>query len=223
METLIEALAQFVGEMPMFPLPQMVFFPHTLLPLHIFEPRYREMIQDVRKGGLPIAMGNLTLRRSLDADGRLEVAEVAGAGFMTRCEELPDGRFLIELSGVARVKITSERPSGRLYRVVAVEILNDEPGDDDRTQERLDTLQVLVISLAQHNERVGQYLQHLLRTADSPAAAADAVANAIVTEPKLRQALMEELNVEKRLDTVLGRMAELLALAAHADDDTPLN
>ena len=79
------------------------------------------------------------------------------------------------------------------------------------------------MSLSQQNERVGDYLQQLLRKAPTPSAAADSLAAAIVSDPAMRQSLLEESSVLKRLDVVVGRMAELLALAARAEKGTPLN
>ncbi|MEZ4460468.1 MAG: LON peptidase substrate-binding domain-containing protein [bacterium] len=223
METLLQALAQYMGEIPMFPLPQIVFFPHTILPLHIFEPRYRQMIRDMRDQGLPIVMGNVKPGQVVDAQGRPEVFPVAGVGFMTKCEELPDGRFLVELDGLARVEILEEHDTQKLYRLVKVALRPDEDDDPTQAQERLETLQVLVMSLGQQNERVGGYLQQLLRKAPTPSAAADSIAAAIVSDPSVRQSLLEETSVLKRLDVVVSRMAELLALAARADKGTPLN
>jgi Lon protease-like protein len=79
-------------ELPIFPLPNVVFFPHTLLPLHIFEPRYRKMLADCLAGERRLAV--VLLRPGWEADyyGRPAVHSVAGAGEIIQSEMLPNGR-----------------------------------------------------------------------------------------------------------------------------------
>ncbi|MGH7405380.1 MAG: LON peptidase substrate-binding domain-containing protein, partial [Candidatus Methylomirabilales bacterium] len=79
-------------EIPIFPLPNVVFFPHTLLPLHIFEPRYRQMLADCLTGERWLAV--VLLRPGWEAEyyGRPAVYAVAGAGEIVASERLPDGR-----------------------------------------------------------------------------------------------------------------------------------
>lgn len=223
MEFTLETLQRHLKKMPMFPLPQIVFFPHTTLPLHIFEPRYRQMIRDVREHGWPIVMGNLPENRTFDEFGRPAVLPVAGVGFMSQCEELPDGRFLIELTGVARVRIVEEHPPQALYRTVAVELLEESDADFEETTELLNTLQVLILSLTQHNGKVGEYLQLMVQRAPSPGAAADALLAALVTDRDLRQTMLEQTDDITRLDAAVNRLAELLAIAARPKSDSPLN
>lgn len=113
---------------PVFPLLGVFLFPHQLLPLHVFEPRYRQMVEDLLDGP-----GRLVLaspRRRRDAD-RSDLPEVAGLGEIVRHEKLPDGRFMIWVLGLARVQIT-ETPSERLYRTVQCERFAevDVPADE---------------------------------------------------------------------------------------------
>jgi Lon protease-like protein len=91
---------------PLFPLPDLVLFPGQVQPLHIFEPRYRQMVRDLLDGS-----GELVLGTVLGADkGRLaEVApvqEIAGLGRLEQYRALPDGRFLVILLGLRRVRVT---------------------------------------------------------------------------------------------------------------------
>lgn len=223
MEITINALEQYLGNVPMFPLPQIVFFPHTVLPLHIFEPRYRQMIRDVRAEGLPIVMGHIPTDRRLDPHGRPEILPIAGAGFMTACEELPDGRFLIELSGISRVRVLEEHDPVKMYRTVVAQIVDEIAAPAAVVDDLRNTLDVLVLSLTQENAKVGAYLQNLMARAGSPGAVADTLASAVVSEPTVRQSLLEDPHVEARLRSVTTRLAELLAIAAQPKVDTPLN
>lgn len=210
-------LVSHILDCPMFPLPQVVFFPGTVLPLHIFEPRYRAMIQDARRENLPIVMGNLLPERRLDALGRPEVAAIAGIGFMKSCEELPDGRFLIELEGVCRVRITSEHGQEKLYRRVAFEILESHSSDPKSEEKDMETAQLIIGSLRSVNEKVAEFLANLSRKATDAGDLSDSLASAIIADSLERQALLEELDTTHRIHRVVSRLAELLTISAKSD------
>src|SRR5439155_3670176 len=112
------------GTVPVFPLPDLVFFPHASVPLHIFEPRYRKMIEDVLGGDRLIAMALLKPGWEQGYDGSPEIFPLGCAGLIEEEARLPDGRFNIRLRGVTRVEIQSfERESP--YRVARVRVLAD--------------------------------------------------------------------------------------------------
>jgi ATP-dependent Lon protease len=100
---------------PMFPLPNVFLFPGTLMPLHIFEQRYRQMIEDSLDGPGRIVIATVLEAHHDECAGAPPVHHIAGLGEIARHERLPDGRFLIVLAGLARVLIR-EVPSDRLYR-----------------------------------------------------------------------------------------------------------
>jgi Lon protease-like protein len=90
---------------PIFPLPNVVLFPGVPLPLHIFEPRYRDMVRDSTAG--PEIIGMVLLRgdwRS-DYEGNPEIFEIGCAGKIVNVESLPDGRFNILLHGTREFTI----------------------------------------------------------------------------------------------------------------------
>ncbi|MFY9343335.1 MAG: LON peptidase substrate-binding domain-containing protein [Planctomycetota bacterium] len=99
---------------PMFPLPGAFLFPCQALPLHIFEPRYRSMVHDLLDGP-----GRLVIAAIRGEVGKEPPAvfPVAGLGEIVRHERLPDGRFLIWVLGLTRVRL-AEVPSDRPYRLV---------------------------------------------------------------------------------------------------------
>jgi Lon protease-like protein len=109
-------------EAPMFPLPGVFLFPMQLMPLHVFEPRYRQMIEDCLDGPGRIVMATVPESAKDELPGAPEVHTVAGLGEIARHQRLPDGRYVIWLAGLARVRI-DEAPSDRLYRRVRYEIL----------------------------------------------------------------------------------------------------
>jgi Lon protease-like protein len=110
-------------ELPLFPLPNVVLFPAALLPLHIFEPRYRAMVNDALEGERLIGMVMLRPGWEPHYEARPSVYTVGCAGFITHAERLPDGRFNIMLRGLEKFRILDERSAregGDLYRVARV-------------------------------------------------------------------------------------------------------
>ncbi len=105
---------------PIFPLPGVFLFPHQVLPLHVFELRYRQLVADLLDGPGRLVIG----AQPIAAPGTLrdvpDVLPVAGFGEILRHEKLPDGRFHIWVLGLARVRI-HEVASDRLYRKVQCE------------------------------------------------------------------------------------------------------
>ena len=99
---------------PIFPLPEVVFFPDTVLPLHVFEPRYRQMIADCLAGDRWLGVAMLRPGWEKDYQGRPPVHDVAGAGEILQAEVLADGRFNILLDGRARVRILEEEAAERV-------------------------------------------------------------------------------------------------------------
>lgn len=108
---------------PMFPLPGVFLFPAQVLPLHVFEPRYRQLVEDCLDGPGRIVLGTIT-----DEGDPPAVLPVAGFGEIVRHEKLADGRYNLWLLGLARVRI-AEAPSDRLYRKVVVQPFSEVQAD----------------------------------------------------------------------------------------------
>lgn len=109
---------------PVFPLPRIFLYPHMVMPLHIFEPRYRQMIEDLldRRGWLVIAP--ICEGHEDNQVGTPPIYPVGGLGEIVKHSHLDDGRYLITLAGLGRVKIR-EVESDRLYRKVQFERLHE--------------------------------------------------------------------------------------------------
>lgn len=105
--------------MPVFPLPRVFLFPHQVLPLHVFEPRYRQMVGDLLDGPGRLVIGTIVPGRRAPAAQPPAVMPVAGLGEILRHETLPGGRFMIWVLGLLRVRI-DEVPSDHPYRLVHV-------------------------------------------------------------------------------------------------------
>jgi uncharacterized protein len=118
--------------LPIFPLPNVVLFPNVFLPLHIFEPRYREMIADAAASDRLIGMVLLRPGWENEYEGRPPVYPIGCSGVITHMEQLHDGRYNIVLRGLERFRILSE-DQDRSYRRATVERLAEcEPAGEER-------------------------------------------------------------------------------------------
>lgn len=115
---------------PVFPLPDLVFFPKTVIPLHIFEERYRLMTREALEGERRIAL--VLLRQGWESAyrGSPPVHEVACLGKIESHEELEEGKYNIVLSGVARVRLVREVRSIP-YRLAEAELIRELVYDDE--------------------------------------------------------------------------------------------
>jgi Lon protease-like protein len=199
-----------LSSLPIFPLPNCVLLPGGLMPLHVFEPRYRELTRDCLAGDQ--LMGVARLRPGFESStyGRPPVYETCGVGKIICSEELPDGRFALLLRGVARVAIARELPSERKYRLVEAHPLDDMSYDTQDAHAHHRRLIQLCDRLAEVIDKGGSQLRDLVRGFDSPGACADAVAAALVMDTDARQELLEALDPMVRLQRTLGHVSHLL-------------
>jgi Lon protease-like protein len=196
--------------LPIFPLPDQTFFPHTLLPLHIFEARYRAMITDCLGRDRRLAVVALEPGHEDRYEGKPPVAPVAGMGRIVRCERLPTGRFNILLKGDARVRIERELPSDTLYRVVLATPLADVGADKPAVAALTGKVKAQCVRILEAVGRARAGLRESLDAVAEPAALCDQVASAVVAAPAVRRALLEELDVEHRLERLTAALDDLL-------------
>jgi Lon protease-like protein len=118
------------SEIPLFALPNVVLFPAALLPLHIFEPRYRAMVSDALDGERLIGMVMLRPGWKPHDEGTPDVYSIGCAGFITHADRLPDGRYNIMLRGLEKFRIAQERQAregAEMYRVAQIESIAETP------------------------------------------------------------------------------------------------
>jgi Lon protease-like protein len=129
---------------PVFPLPVVVLFPGTHAPLHIFEPRYRQMTADALAGDRRIGMVTVRPEHAVGMEGDPPVFAIGCLGSIAEHRRLPDGRYELVLRGEQRFRLLREppRPASQLYRTAEVELL-DEPFERAEA-ERVGALRVAV-------------------------------------------------------------------------------
>ena len=133
----------------LFPLPNVVHFPHTDLRLHIFETRYRQLIAELQDLDEDQRLIGMVLLEASESGGSAQIYRTGTAGRLTEVEPLPDGRYNIVLHGVFRFTVERE-VSGTPYRQAVVRELEEARVDrlSDAWREPLDELEQLAQSLA---------------------------------------------------------------------------
>jgi Lon protease-like protein len=132
-------LENFDGKVRLFPLPNVVLFPRVIQPLHIFEPRYKQMVEDALDDNGLIALCLLRPSAGYGANNVAPIYSEICIGKIVQEERLPDGRFNLLLQGVSRAKIIKEVNDGKLYRTAKVEILHDVPLASEENANRIRT------------------------------------------------------------------------------------
>ena len=205
-----------LSRLPIFPLPQATLFPGALLPLHVFEPRYRELTRDVLADNQLMAVARLKPGFESNYEGRPPVYEVCGVGRVIEQHERPDGRFDLTLSGVARVRIVSEHPPDRLYRAVRAELLLDTPPEPALVVALEAQIATLWRALGPHLPESVRDLRELTRDAAGAGAYADRLAATLVGDPDVSQRLLAETDPAERLRILVERLQELADTLAPA-------
>jgi Lon protease-like protein len=214
-ESLRAAVQEARGAVKVFPLPGVVVLPGTPTLLHVFEPRYRAMTADALATDRVMAVATLRSGEGA-AQARAAVHPVAGAGFIEADERLPEGRFNIVLRGVSRVRLVEELDRGKPYREFQVEVLEDRypPGGPEALQGQVEALEQCVYELAGllPPESGAAKLAEAAARLRSPGRLADMVGAAVVSEPDARMRVLEELDVGRRLEFVMGEVAGVILM-----------
>ena len=187
-------------EVPVMTLPNVAFFPQALMPLHIFEPRYRHMLRDVLATNRLFAVAGLDPRQAGEP-GKFEPPHrIASVGIVRACQKNDNGTSNLLLQGLARVEIAgivSDEP----YRRIRVRALASQPGaSDDENQllrRELSRLLNLKLKLAAEGSRE---IAAFLKTVDDPEAFVDIAAFSLCENSALKQKLLETLDVHHRLE-----------------------
>jgi Lon protease-like protein len=217
---LLDLVAGAASRVKLFPLPEATLFPNQGLPLHVFEPRYRQLMRDAleadRVVGIPQLRPGFTPE---DYAASPALYPLLGVGVITQHQDLPDGRYNVIIRGVARARLLTELPALTSYRIARVELLAEEPGGD-----RQDLGAPLAACLLEIGRRLSPETAAALgrlAALHDPGRLADLTAAALLS-PEYHQRVLGELNVARRIRFVTDRVAELL-LSTKSDPGQLLN
>ena len=198
-------IAAALDVLPVFPLPQTVLFPGALLPLHIFEPRYRAMVKDVLATNKALAIALIRETGERDGNRNPPIEAVAGVGLIIDHAELADGRYNILLRGRARVQL-EELPFVPPYRRARATLLHSTVGEPPPRD--VAALLASAAAFAADIRARDPEFDFRIPPHTSAAAACDLASHHLVLDARERQSILETLDVAVRL----RRTTESLAL-----------
>lgn len=203
----------FGKPMAFFPLAAVSLVPHGVVQLHIFEPRYRQMVSDALDEAGQIAMAVF--------DGEAWQEEYHGAppvrpmmcvGQIVAHEALADGRFNIALQGVCRARVVAELPPAedRMYRMAMLEPVSIEEIDDGEMKPvRLNVMRLLTKSSLKDLRDADAMVRHLKDPEIPTTAILELVGFSLIQDPEAKYALLAESSVQRRADMVQDELREL--------------
>ena len=194
----------FSGVTRLFPLPNLVLYPHVVQPLHIYEERYREMVSDALATDRLITMSILKPGWEIDYDSRPPVAPVGCLGKIITHHRMEDGCFNLLLLGMRRVRISCELEPVRAFRQAQVELLTDCYTDDSTLDPEL-LRHNLLEEFRQHlpKESYADPLDQILSGHIPLGALTDLVSYTLPLPPDVKQELLNECQVEVRAQLLL--------------------
>ncbi|HEY8750591.1 MAG TPA: LON peptidase substrate-binding domain-containing protein [Tepidisphaeraceae bacterium] len=193
---------------PLFPLPNVVLFPGAVLPLHIFEERYKVMMVDALRGPRLLAMALLRPGWEKNYHGRPSIEPVVCVGSIISQEKLPDGRYNFLLRGQQRCRVVREHGDepyrvGWLEAIAESDAMEIDFADDRRRLESVFQSPVLGLS------SLGRKFQQLLAGPTSTIQIADLVAFYFLEDLQLKQSLLAEPDPRTRVTRVVQNFESL--------------
>ena len=189
------------AELPVFPLSNFIIFPKTSVPLNIFEPRYIDMVNDSMKSNKLIGM--IQPKKSNNQYGVPELYEVGCVGKITSFRETEDGRYLIELKGVARFRNIKEIQSEKKYRILKVSYDNFVKDLEEKNEElKFSDLELIFKDLKTLFERKGFIINWKALEKQSLDETINALAMASPFTLEEKQILLEAKNLDLRKDKI---------------------
>jgi uncharacterized protein len=199
---------ELLRSVPLFPLPNVVMFPRAVLPLHIFEPRYRRMMADVLTGDKRIAMALLKDGWQQQYHGRPAIEPVVCVGKVIAHDLLSDGRYNLLLQGECRARVIEE-DFELAYRRAELEPLSEQTVFDADLQPARDALRELVSHSRLRTTDLGRELVSVIDSAIPTADLADVCVFSLLEDVPTKQRLLEDLDVRHRVEQAVKALGEM--------------
>ena len=197
---------------PIFPLPNVVLLPHTVLPLHIFEPRYKTMFTSVLESSIA-QVGVAQLKPGWEGDyyGEPPVYKVIGIGKVKWCEKFEDGRYDLVLEGLSRAKILTEKITDG-FRVAEVETMEEYLASEgqEEVEESMRALLPVFRKVITSLPETMEGMQPASWSKPHAGVVADVLAKVFMENAYERQSILSELNIQRRLRLINIHLESLL-------------
>lgn len=211
----------FDGVVRLFPLPNLVLFPHVVQALHIFEPRYCEMLTEALESDHLITMALLNSGWEHSYQGKPNLASTVCIGRIISHTPTDDGRHNILLAGIRRASIVQEINSGTLFRQAEVKILEDVIPKDfsERASEHRRALMNVFKSVIPQDAAQSKTFNDLLSQQLPLSILTDIIGYAANLPTPFKQKLLEEVNVQVRFELLMQQLGPTVA----TDDEQVMN
>ena len=202
---------EFSGTVRLFPLPNLVLFPHVVQPLHVFEPRYCDLLSESLEDDKLIGMATLAAGWEDDYDGKPPVSPNACLGRVIVHRGLEDGSHNILLAGVSRIELVHELASAKSFRSAEAVLREDRCSEDDapRVGELLEELRQVMAHLLPFVPDARQQLDELLDREIPLGTLTDLIAYLLDVDLADKLILLGEDNVVCRAEILTKRLASL--------------
>lgn len=199
---------KFCGRARVFPLPNLVLFPHVVQPLHVFEPRYVDLLHDAIQDDRLIAMALLEPGWEDDYEGRPRIAPVACLGRVLTWQARPGNRYNLLLLGLRRVRVLGELPPDRSFRSAEVEVIDDEY--PQASAARRPALHRKLIAAFEKMlpciKDAAELFNQLSINSISLGTLTDVISYALDIDVRAKHALLSEPNVDRRASLLLSHL-----------------
>jgi len=198
--------------LPLFPLGT-VLYPGLLLPLHIFEERYRQLVRDLQDGPEPRRFGVIAIRegRETGVDGVSALYEIGCIATLRRVTAHEDGRFDLITVGTQRFRLASELDQSRPYRRAEVDLLDEDTGDEAAAQLAAQAVQRGFRAYLDALGARGVTQVSVPDLPDEPVVLSYLVAASVIAELSDKQALLAEPDALSRLTAERAMLSRLTA------------
>jgi Lon protease-like protein len=189
-----------------FPLPQVVLLPGAAVPLHIFEPRYRELVKDALATDGVFALAQVQPGQEPLLAGAPTLEPMLCVGVIGPHEALEDGRYNLVLVGLTRARVVRELPREHLYREVEAELVEDGPVEEAaETNLRQAVVELVARVPLEVGQRVAQVTSRV-----SGGALADVVASTFMQDVPRRYEVLCETDAQQRVEVVTEELLMLV-------------
>lgn len=211
----------FGKPMPLFPLAGVVLLPHAVLPLHIFEPRYRQMVEQALDGTGQLAIAVFEGERwKREYHGSPPIRPVVCVGQIIQHEKLADGRYNVLVQGVCRGRIKEELPpdGDRLYRQAMLDPVEAADADEEHLEASRRRLRRMLSESPLTSLSASENICQCLDREEAPTSAVlELVGVSLISDDQVRYQLLEEGDPGARAEIIEREMASLRSLLSRAE------
>ena len=199
----------FSGFARLFPLPNLVMFPHVMQAMHIFEPRYRSLFEEAISDDKHIALGVLAPGWEVDYEGRPALESMACLCRIATYQRTPEGTYNVLLLGVRRIQLKKELPPTKPFRVAEAQIVEDHVPNSS-SEEIVRLQQQLLVAFKRSMPKIPtsyDQIDELLGSQITLGMLADIVAYTVELDLKIKLSLLKTSNVVDRVHILLSALS----------------